>query len=150
MFLMLVLTVTDVCCTHRNSSVWSDLWMRGDANSERLQKHPLNEQLTIMNLKSSDEGTYKVLDEHGLAVSTVQLSVEGETPINLLVHLSLKMPNILCFQLLKCQDFLLFSFSCLLELRVFGPEFNLHIQGVIWLLDMNTYRPSSQLTFYLS
>ncbi|KAL7382059.1 hypothetical protein ABVT39_016175 [Epinephelus coioides] len=60
----------------RNSSVWSDLWMRGDANSERLQKHPLNEQLTIMNLKSSDEGTYKVLDEHGLAVSTVQLSVE--------------------------------------------------------------------------
>lgn len=31
-------------------------------------------------LTSSDEGTYKVLDEHGLAVSTVQLSVEGESP----------------------------------------------------------------------
>lgn len=56
------------------------MWMKGDANSERLEKHPLREQLTIKKLKSSDEGTYKVLDENGLAVSTVQLSVEGERP----------------------------------------------------------------------
>lgn len=66
---------------HRNSSEWLDVWMKGDANSERLEKHPLREQLTIKKLKSSDEGTYKVLDENGLAVSTVQLSVEGERPV---------------------------------------------------------------------
>ncbi|XP_076610231.1 galectin 17 isoform X2 [Chaetodon auriga] len=60
----------------RNSSQWSDLWMRGDEDSERLEKHPVKEQLTMKKLKSSDEGTYKVLDGHGLAVSTVQLSVE--------------------------------------------------------------------------
>ncbi|KAI3358244.1 hypothetical protein L3Q82_003238 [Scortum barcoo] len=60
----------------RNSSEWSGVWMRGDRNSPRLHKDPLKEQLTIRNLKSSDDGTYKVLDELGLAVSTVQLSVE--------------------------------------------------------------------------
>ncbi|XP_036949525.1 galectin 17 isoform X4 [Acanthopagrus latus] len=60
----------------RNSSQWADLWMRGDEDSERLEKHPHREQLTMRKLTSSDEGTYKVLDEHGLAVSTVQLSVE--------------------------------------------------------------------------
>ncbi|XP_073319081.1 galectin 17 isoform X2 [Pagrus major] len=64
----------------RNSSQWSDLWMRDDEDSERLQKHPHREQLTMKKLTSSDEGTYKVLDQHGLAVSTVQLSVEGERP----------------------------------------------------------------------
>lgn len=71
---------------HRNSSQWSDLWVRGDDDSERLEKHPLEEQLRIKKVKSSDEGTYKVLDEHGLAVSTVQLSVEGERLLDVLVH----------------------------------------------------------------
>ncbi|XP_060916046.1 galectin 17 isoform X1 [Labrus mixtus] len=64
----------------RNSSDWTDLWMKDDENSQGLEKHPLREQLTIKSLKLSDEGLYKVLDEHGLAVSTVKLSVEGETP----------------------------------------------------------------------
>ncbi|XP_078123686.1 galectin 17 isoform X2 [Sander vitreus] len=59
----------------RNSSEWLDLWIRGDKESPRLEKHPLNDQLTIKQLASSDEGTYKVLDANGLAVSTVQLSV---------------------------------------------------------------------------
>lgn len=68
------------CSLHRNSSEWSDLWMRGDKNTERVEKHPLKEQLTIKNLKSSDEGLYQVLDEQGLAVSSIQLSVEGERP----------------------------------------------------------------------
>ncbi|XP_026155727.1 galectin 17 [Mastacembelus armatus] len=68
-----------------NSSEWSDLWMRGDENGERLEKHPVKEQLTIRKVKSSDEGTYKVLDERGLAVSTVQLSVE-EKSRSLKVH----------------------------------------------------------------
>lgn len=54
---------------------WSDLWMRGDTNSERLDKHPHKEQLTIKNLQKSDEGLYKVLDKQGLAISTVQLSL---------------------------------------------------------------------------
>lgn len=60
--------------------------MRGDENSERLEKHPLNEQLTIRKLNSLDEGTYKVLDEHGLAVSTVQLSVEGILMFKLFIN----------------------------------------------------------------
>ncbi|XP_034747480.1 uncharacterized protein lgals17 [Etheostoma cragini] len=59
----------------RDSSEWADLWMRGDEDSPRLQKHPLNEQLAITKLTSADEGTYKVLDAAGLAVSTVQLAV---------------------------------------------------------------------------
>lgn len=63
---------------HRNDSAWSDLWMRGDNNTQRLEKHLLLEQLTVKRLKPSDEGIYKVLDQHGLAVSTVQLSVDGE------------------------------------------------------------------------
>lgn len=77
------LPYSNSCLTvlHRNSSEWLDLWMRGDKDSQRLEKHPLKDQLTIKKLQKSDEGTYKVLDEHGLAVSTVQLSVEGEKPI---------------------------------------------------------------------
>lgn len=63
----------------RNSSHWSNLWTRGDDDSERLQKDPVKEQLAVRNLKSRDQGTYKVLDKHGLAVSTVQLSVEGQS-----------------------------------------------------------------------
>uniref|UniRef100_A0A671TIU6 Uncharacterized LOC115577316 n=1 Tax=Sparus aurata TaxID=8175 RepID=A0A671TIU6_SPAAU len=43
----------------RNSSQWSDLWMRGDEDSERLEKNPHREQLTMRKLTSSDEGTYK-------------------------------------------------------------------------------------------
>ncbi|XP_013879377.1 galectin 17 [Austrofundulus limnaeus] len=64
----------------RNSSAWLDVWSRGGKNSERVEKHPLHEQLTIKTLKSSDEGTYKVLDENGYAVSTVQLSVTENSP----------------------------------------------------------------------
>ncbi|MED6276668.1 hypothetical protein CHARACLAT_005346 [Characodon lateralis] len=60
----------------RNSSVWESLWKRGDENTERLEKHPQFEQLTIKNLQSSDEGIYKVLDENDLSVSTMQLYVE--------------------------------------------------------------------------
>lgn len=74
------LSLVFVPLLHRNSSQWSDLWMRGDEDSHRLEKHPEKEQLTVKRLHSSDEGTYKVLDEYGLAVSTVQLAVEGERP----------------------------------------------------------------------
>ncbi|XP_029023713.1 galectin 17 isoform X2 [Betta splendens] len=63
----------------RNSSEWTDLWMRGDTNSERVEKHPHKEQLTIKNLQSLDEGLYKVLDKRGLAISTVQLTVAGSS-----------------------------------------------------------------------
>lgn len=63
---------------HRNSSQWSDVWVRGDDDSERLEKHPVREQLKMRKVTRSDEGMYKVLDDHGLAVSTVQLAVEGE------------------------------------------------------------------------
>ncbi|XP_015259957.1 PREDICTED: uncharacterized protein LOC107104475 isoform X1 [Cyprinodon variegatus] len=60
----------------RNSSEWVNLWKRGDENTERLEKHPQLEQLTIKNLQSSDDGLYKVLDENDLCVSTVQLMIE--------------------------------------------------------------------------
>ena len=59
------------------------LWMRGE-NSQRLEEHPLLNQITLKNLRHSDEGTYKVLDERGLSVSTVQLSVAGERSSSLL------------------------------------------------------------------
>ncbi|XP_070702390.1 galectin 17 [Pempheris klunzingeri] len=64
----------------RNSSEWSDLWKKGDKDCHRMEKNPLRDQLTIKKLERSDEGTYKVLDQHGLAVSTVQLSVDESSP----------------------------------------------------------------------
>lgn len=104
----------------RNSSEWSDLWMRGDENSERFKKHPLNEQLMIMKLKSSDEGTYKVLDEHGLAVSTVQLSVE-ENSTALKVHqIHLENP-------IPTGDAAKSSSSALLILSVLVMSFQIHL-----------------------
>lgn len=52
--------------------------MREEGASERLEKDPLKEQLKIRKVTQDDQGTYKVLDKHGLAISTVQLSVRGE------------------------------------------------------------------------
>uniref|UniRef100_A0A3Q4BNL4 Immunoglobulin domain-containing protein n=1 Tax=Mola mola TaxID=94237 RepID=A0A3Q4BNL4_MOLML len=73
-------TILDVVCPpRRNSSDWSVLWTQGDNDSRRVQKDGLREQLTVKKLKPEDEGTYRVMDEHGLAISTVLLSVEGET-----------------------------------------------------------------------
>ncbi|XP_058475012.1 galectin 17 [Solea solea] len=63
--------------SRENSSAWTDVWMRNDKDGQRLEKHPIKEQLTIKNLKSSDAGTYQVLDEHDRAISRVRLSVEG-------------------------------------------------------------------------
>ncbi|KAM8840582.1 galectin 17 isoform 2-T2 [Spinachia spinachia] len=60
----------------RNGSDWSVLWAREEQEGGRLLKHPQEEQLTFRSLRREDQGTYKVLDEQGLAVSTVQLSVE--------------------------------------------------------------------------
>ncbi|KAK2920613.1 galectin 17 [Channa argus] len=65
----------------RNSSEWLDLWMRDDNNTEHVEKHPQKEQLTIKKLKRSDEGLYKVLDEQGLTISTVHLSVEENSTV---------------------------------------------------------------------
>ncbi|CAN9503601.1 unnamed protein product [Ophioblennius macclurei] len=62
----------------RNSSDWSEVWRRGEETRSRLKKVPDQERLTLKRLKRSDTGTYKVLDEHGLSVSTVQLTVEEE------------------------------------------------------------------------
>ncbi|KAK2830912.1 hypothetical protein Q5P01_018843 [Channa striata] len=59
----------------RNSSEWSNLWTRDDNDTENVEKHPLKEQLTVKKLRPSHEGTYKVLDEQGLTISTVRLSV---------------------------------------------------------------------------
>ncbi|XP_042362327.1 uncharacterized protein LOC121957671 [Plectropomus leopardus] len=77
-----------------NSSQWSDLWMREDENSERLVKHPLREQLTIKQIKYSDEGTYKVLDAQGLTVSTVRLSVEEKSTAQKVYQTHLENPEL--------------------------------------------------------
>lgn len=70
---------------HRNSSQWIILWMReGGGEQDQVQqqqrvvKDPFEEQLTIKGVMGEDEGTYKVLDRQGLAISTVILSVQGE------------------------------------------------------------------------
>ncbi|XP_075900190.1 galectin 17 [Nelusetta ayraudi] len=68
----------------RNSSQWTNLWVRPGEEEEteqqqyqhRVVKDPLKEQLTIRRLMEDDEGTYKVLDLQGLAISTTQLSVK--------------------------------------------------------------------------
>uniref|UniRef100_A0A3P9M795 Immunoglobulin V-set domain-containing protein n=1 Tax=Oryzias latipes TaxID=8090 RepID=A0A3P9M795_ORYLA len=61
----------------KNSSEWSLLWTKEDEQtSERLEKSPRGDKLTMKNLQFSDEGIYKVLDEQGVSVSTIQLSVE--------------------------------------------------------------------------
>ncbi|XP_074542160.1 uncharacterized protein LOC141802527 [Halichoeres trimaculatus] len=66
----------------RNSSSWTVLWMREEGDNQRLEKDPQRERLTMRSLGRSDEGTYKVVDEHGLTVSTVQLTVkESSTPL---------------------------------------------------------------------
>lgn len=51
------------------------------------------EQLTIKKLKRSDEGIYKVLNEDGLSVSTVQLSVSGENTFYFTHYASFKRRN---------------------------------------------------------
>ncbi|KAF6719118.1 hypothetical protein FQA47_010510 [Oryzias melastigma] len=61
----------------KNSSEWSLLWMReNEQTSERLEQSLWGDKLTLKNLKYSDEGIYKVLDEQGVSVSTIKLSVE--------------------------------------------------------------------------
>ncbi|CAJ1082875.1 uncharacterized protein LOC110000223 isoform X1 [Xyrichtys novacula] len=61
---------------NRTRSEWAVLWMREDGDNQRFQKHPLREELVMTGLTPADEGTYKVVDKHGLAVNTVQLSVK--------------------------------------------------------------------------
>ncbi|XP_034401589.1 uncharacterized protein lgals17 isoform X2 [Cyclopterus lumpus] len=70
----------------QDSSSWSLVWSREDGDSERLVKDPLAEQLTMKKLSMEDGGTYKVLDQHGLAVSTVQLSVGGSSTVQQLLE----------------------------------------------------------------
>ncbi|KAM9838652.1 uncharacterized protein ACBR49_017350 isoform 2-T2 [Aulostomus maculatus] len=63
----------------RNSSQWTVLWMKHDENSDRVEEEVSRGQVRLQSLQSSDGGTYKVLDEHGLTISTVQLSVIGRS-----------------------------------------------------------------------
>lgn len=85
--------LTDNCVflviLHRNSSQWTNLWVRENVWEEweeveeqqqqnRVVKDPVKEQLTIRSVTVDDGGTYKVLDPEGLAISTTQLSIQGE------------------------------------------------------------------------
>lgn len=105
---------------HRKSSSESSvMWMREDKNSPRLEKHPQKEQLTIKNLSRSDEGTYKVLDEQGLVVSTVQLFVEdGSTALKVLQSME---EETLTGDAAKnsCSEILLFLSCLVTSLRFF-------------------------------
>uniref|UniRef100_A0A8C5B9N7 Uncharacterized protein n=1 Tax=Gadus morhua TaxID=8049 RepID=A0A8C5B9N7_GADMO len=59
----------------RNGSSWGLLWQRGGAESPRLRRVPGREELVLTHPTPEDQGFYKVLDGHGLAVSTLLLSV---------------------------------------------------------------------------
>lgn len=64
----------------RNSTEMTVLWMRGEeeVNSGRLKE--VEGFVVLKGLKIDDCGTYTVLDSHGLLVSTVHLTVEGNIP----------------------------------------------------------------------
>lgn len=62
---------------------WRELWQRrghGDVLSSRVKER--NGKLVIRKVSASDEGVYKVMDGEGLALSTVKVSVKGETHIS--------------------------------------------------------------------
>ncbi|CAL8396205.1 unnamed protein product [Gadus morhua 'NCC'] len=65
----------------RNGSSWGLLWQRGGAESPRLRRVPGREELVLTHPTPEDQGFYKVLDGHGLAVSTLLLSVRESLPV---------------------------------------------------------------------
>ncbi|XP_070970159.1 immunoglobulin superfamily member 11-like [Oncorhynchus clarkii lewisi] len=71
----------------RNSTEWKVLWMRGDGkvNGGRLEEA---EGLVVLRgLRMDNSGTYKVLDSHGLSVSTVKLTVEEVAKTQKIIHI---------------------------------------------------------------
>ena len=59
---------------------WEVLWKKGQEPHPSLS-HRIREEegrVVFRNAGSDDEGTYRVLDEHGLALSTVKVTVTGE------------------------------------------------------------------------
>ncbi|CAL8292959.1 unnamed protein product [Merluccius merluccius] len=57
---------------------WGLLWLRGNQISPRLQKPSGREEVLLSGAIPEDQGFYKVLDQHGLAVSTLLLTVHGQ------------------------------------------------------------------------
>ncbi|CAL8299791.1 unnamed protein product [Lota lota] len=62
----------------RNGSEWALLWLRGQ-DSPRLRMSQGREEVVLTGTTLEDQGLYKVLDQHGLAVSTLLVSVH-ESP----------------------------------------------------------------------
>lgn len=59
---------------------WRELWQRrghGEVLSSRLKER--NGKLVIRKVSARDEGVYKVMDGQGHSLSTVKVSVKGET-----------------------------------------------------------------------
>ncbi|CAB1351103.1 unnamed protein product [Coregonus sp. 'balchen'] len=65
----------------RNSTELTVLWIRGEEDNRGCLEEA--ERLVVLKgLRMDDCGTYKVLDSHGLSVSTVELTVEGKSTYN--------------------------------------------------------------------
>ncbi|CAB1320966.1 unnamed protein product [Coregonus sp. 'balchen'] len=71
----------------RNSTEWKVLWIRGDKKLNRGHLEEAEGVVVLRGLRMDNSGTFKVLDSHGLSVSTVKLTVEE-------VAKTLKLPQI--------------------------------------------------------
>lgn len=62
-----------------DTTEWRKLWQRqGSGEDLRTRVEERKGKLLIRNVRSSDEGVYKVMDTEGLALSTVKVSVKGK------------------------------------------------------------------------
>ncbi|XP_014032775.2 uncharacterized protein [Salmo salar] len=71
----------------RNSTEWEVLWMRGDEKVNRGHLEEAEGVVVLRGLRMDNSGTYKVLDSHGLSVSTVKLEVEEVAKLQKMIHI---------------------------------------------------------------
>ncbi|XP_046875190.1 galectin 17 isoform X2 [Hypomesus transpacificus] len=62
-----------------NTSSWEEMWVRGEERLEERLEEQEGGDLVLRGLRREDEGTYRVLDAQGLAVSTLKVTV-NEVP----------------------------------------------------------------------
>ena len=61
-----------------NTSSWEEMWVRGEERLEERLEEQEGGDLVLRGLRREDEGTYRVLDAQGLAVSTLKVTVNGK------------------------------------------------------------------------
>lgn len=62
-----------------SGSEWSVLWQRAGPRDAARRLKELEGKVVLRRVRTSDSGTYKVVDADGLALSTVKVSVSGRT-----------------------------------------------------------------------